>query len=61
MHAQTFDAIAQRSMPWDLLATLSRQDPDTARQPVVRVSRLEAMLADVFEKGLTTAKPRYVG
>ncbi len=52
MHAQTFETAAQRSMPWDLLATLSRQDPDRTHRPVLRVSRMEAVLADVFEKGL---------
>lgn len=30
---------------------------DRQDQPVVRVSRLEAMLADVFEKGMSAVAP----
>ncbi len=49
MQAQTFETAARQSMFWDMLAVLSRTDPDTTHQPVMRVSRMEAVLADVFE------------
>ena len=41
-----------------LANAMSQPDaPRTAQAPLVRVSRLEAILADVFEKGLATVAP----
>jgi len=46
---------ARNVEPWTLdvlLADLCRRDPDRTVRPVLHVSRLEAMLADVLEMGV---------
>jgi hypothetical protein len=54
---------ATHSASWTIDALLahamSQSDaPRTGQPPLVRVSRLEAILADVFEKGLASVAPR---
>ena len=61
MQSRTFEPVAHQSLPtnWDsVLADLCRQTPDMIKPPILRVSRMEAVLADVFENGLTTMAPQ---
>lgn len=44
-------------VPAALIADACRRSADAAAPPVVRVSRMEAILADVFEKGLAAMAP----
>ena len=50
MNIQTFVSVA-------LIADACRPAADAAAPPVVRISRMEAILADVFEKGLAAMAP----
>jgi hypothetical protein len=47
----------QTFVPAALIADACRRSADAVAPPVVRISRMEAILADVFEKGLAAIAP----
>lgn len=53
---QTGPQFASRSLE-ALIADVCRQTDSPATPPVVRVSRMEAILAEVFEKGMAAMTP----